>query len=163
MSQLQGVDPRAGLPKLRQPWVERRRAAGEKVRCPICSAVVRVLLTSHLASPHTPSVFVTQSCGRAHSSYDFDGRSSSCDPSLMRLPHTCNHGTRADSWLFAVLQVVTQMHYARAGTITEEMAFVAAREGMDPGFVRSEVCKTVNIHAGHSAQLVAKRKAVFDG
>ncbi len=31
------------------------------------------------------------------------------------------------------------MHYARAGTITEEMAFVAAREGLDPEFVRSEV------------------------
>jgi len=31
------------------------------------------------------------------------------------------------------------MHYARAGTITEEMAFVAAREGLDPEFIRSEV------------------------
>ena len=34
----------------------------------------------------------------------------------------------------------TQMHYARAGVVTEEMAFVAAREGMAPEFVRSEVC-----------------------
>ena len=31
------------------------------------------------------------------------------------------------------------MAYARAGVITEEMAFVAARENMDPEFVRSEV------------------------
>ena len=33
----------------------------------------------------------------------------------------------------------TQMFYARQGVITEEMAFVAARESMDPEYVRSEV------------------------
>lgn len=33
----------------------------------------------------------------------------------------------------------TQMFYARQGVITAEMAYVAAREGMDPEFVRSEV------------------------
>jgi phosphomethylpyrimidine synthase len=33
----------------------------------------------------------------------------------------------------------SQMHYARRGVVTEEMAFVAAREGMSPEFVRSEV------------------------
>ena len=33
----------------------------------------------------------------------------------------------------------TQMHYAREGEITEEMYFVAVREGLDPEFVRSEV------------------------
>jgi hypothetical protein len=37
--------------------------------------------------------------------------------------------------------VVTQMFYARQGIITEEMAFVAAREGMDPEFVRAEVAR----------------------
>ncbi len=37
--------------------------------------------------------------------------------------------------------VVTQMHYARRGEITEEMEFVALREGMDPEFVRSEVAR----------------------
>ena len=35
----------------------------------------------------------------------------------------------------------TQMHYAKRGIITEEMAFAAAREGMDPEFVRSEVAR----------------------
>jgi phosphomethylpyrimidine synthase len=34
---------------------------------------------------------------------------------------------------------VTQMHYARQGLVTPEMEFVAIREGVDPGFVRSEV------------------------
>ena len=34
---------------------------------------------------------------------------------------------------------VTQMHYARLGVITEEMAFVAAREGCEAEFVRNEI------------------------
>ncbi|MBB4929935.1 phosphomethylpyrimidine synthase [Lipingzhangella halophila] len=34
---------------------------------------------------------------------------------------------------------VTQLAYAKAGVITPEMRFIAAREGMDPEFVRSEV------------------------
>lgn len=33
----------------------------------------------------------------------------------------------------------TQQYYAKQGIITEEMAFCAARERMDPEFVRSEV------------------------
>ena len=36
---------------------------------------------------------------------------------------------------------VTQMHYARRGEITPEMAFIAVREGMDPSFVRNEVAR----------------------
>jgi len=35
----------------------------------------------------------------------------------------------------------TQMYYAKQGVITEEMEFVALREGMDPEFVRSEVAR----------------------
>jgi phosphomethylpyrimidine synthase len=35
----------------------------------------------------------------------------------------------------------TQMHYARRGTVTEEMEFVAKREGLDAEFVRSEVAR----------------------
>jgi phosphomethylpyrimidine synthase len=36
---------------------------------------------------------------------------------------------------------VTQLHYARRGIVTPEMAFVAVREGFDPEFVRSEVAR----------------------
>jgi phosphomethylpyrimidine synthase len=36
---------------------------------------------------------------------------------------------------------VSQLHYARKGVVTEEMEFVAAREGFDPEFVRSEVAR----------------------
>jgi phosphomethylpyrimidine synthase len=33
---------------------------------------------------------------------------------------------------------VTQLHFARRGVVTEEIEFVAIREGFDPEFVRSE-------------------------
>ncbi len=36
---------------------------------------------------------------------------------------------------------VTQLHHARRGAITEEMEFVALREGFAPGFVRDEVAR----------------------
>src|SRR4029434_711434 len=36
---------------------------------------------------------------------------------------------------------VTQLHYARQGEITPEMAFVALREGMSPETVRDEVAR----------------------
>lgn len=36
---------------------------------------------------------------------------------------------------------VSQMHYARRGTITPEMEFIAIREGVEPEFVRSEVAR----------------------
>ncbi|MBV9402185.1 MAG: phosphomethylpyrimidine synthase ThiC, partial [Candidatus Eremiobacteraeota bacterium] len=36
---------------------------------------------------------------------------------------------------------VTQMHYARRGQITQEMEFIAIREGVDPAFVREEVAR----------------------
>ena len=36
---------------------------------------------------------------------------------------------------------VTQLHYARKGIITPEMEFIAAREGFDAEFVRSEVAR----------------------
>ena len=36
-------------------------------------------------------------------------------------------------------KVQTQQHYAKQGIITEEMAYCAVRERIDPEFVRSEV------------------------
>jgi phosphomethylpyrimidine synthase len=36
---------------------------------------------------------------------------------------------------------LTQLQFARAGIVTEEMEFVAIREGFDPDFVRSEVAR----------------------
>ncbi len=36
---------------------------------------------------------------------------------------------------------ITQLHYARRGVVTPEMEFIALREGLDAGFVRSEVAR----------------------
>lgn len=90
---MQGFDPREGLPKLRQPWVENRLVRGDKV--------------------------------------------------------------------------LTQMHYAKRGIITEEMAFAAAREGMDPEFVRSEVstshcCSCVCPACEHLNRLLAVEHIVWN-
>src|SRR5205085_2034132 len=38
-------------------------------------------------------------------------------------------------------RTVTQLHYARKGEVTPEMAFVAAREGLEPDYVREEVAR----------------------
>eukprot|EP00878_Enallax_costatus_P011367 GHUV01011870.1.p1 GENE.GHUV01011870.1~~GHUV01011870.1.p1 ORF type:complete len:274 (+),score=21.87 GHUV01011870.1:173-994(+) len=40
----------------------------------------------------------------------------------------------------------TQMYYARQGVVTPEMAYVAAREGMEPEFVRAEVMNSGSDH-----------------
>jgi phosphomethylpyrimidine synthase len=36
---------------------------------------------------------------------------------------------------------VTQLHYARKGTVTPEMAYIALREGLDAEFVLSEIAR----------------------
>src|SRR5262245_38596390 len=46
-----------------------------------------------------------------------------------RLRSPCDDGNR------------TQLHYARAGIVTSEMAFAAAREGVEPEFVRAEIAR----------------------
>ena len=51
-------------------------------------------------------------------------------PGLLRKPLRAKLGSN-----------VTQMHYARQGTVTPEMEFIALREGMDPEFVRSEIAR----------------------
>jgi len=38
-------------------------------------------------------------------------------------------------------KAVSQLHYARRGDVTPEMEFIALREGLDAGFVRSEVAR----------------------
>lgn len=45
------------------------------------------------------------------------------------------------NWVNGRTGVVTQMHYARQGRVTEEMAFVATREGLEPELVRAEVAR----------------------
>jgi phosphomethylpyrimidine synthase len=47
--------------------------------------------------------------------------------------------TSRSTWVQGRSGVVTQMHYARQGRITEEMAFVAAREKLEADTIRAEV------------------------
>src|SRR5262245_32237467 len=47
----------------------------------------------------------------------------------------------------------SQMHYARKGVVTEEMAYAAAREGVDPEFVRSEIARGRAILPAHKRHL----------
>ncbi|EQD33091.1 Thiamine biosynthesis protein ThiC, partial [mine drainage metagenome] len=42
-------------------------------------------------------------------------------------------------WIKKRSGVVTQMHFARKGVITEEMAYVAEVEKLDPELIRSEI------------------------
>jgi phosphomethylpyrimidine synthase len=57
---------------------------------------------------------------------------------------------------------VTQMHYARQGTVTSEMEFIAVREGVEPEFVRQEVAQgraiiPVNINHPESEPMIIGR------
>ena len=47
--------------------------------------------------------------------------------------------TLRSAWVRGRSGVVTQMHYARQGHVTEEMAFVAEREGLPVEFIREEL------------------------
>ncbi|MFQ5694880.1 MAG: phosphomethylpyrimidine synthase ThiC, partial [Terriglobia bacterium] len=49
-----------------------------------------------------------------------------------RLSHNGSNGAQRN---------VTQMHYARQGVVTEEMAYLARREKCEPEFVRAEVAR----------------------
>ncbi|MFD2616483.1 phosphomethylpyrimidine synthase ThiC [Terrilactibacillus laevilacticus] len=58
---------------------------------------------------------------------------------------------------------VTQLHYARKGNITPEMAFIAIRENMDPEVVREEVAKgraiiPANINHPESEPMIIGRR-----
>ena len=59
-------------------------------------------------------------------------------------------------------RTVTQMHYARQGTVTPEMEFVAIREGVSPEFVRDEIALgraiiPVNINHPESEPMIIGR------
>ena len=50
-------------------------------------------------------------------------------------------GTRRDVRRARADRAVTQLHYARQGTVTPEMEFIALREGLPAEFVRAEVAR----------------------
>jgi len=69
---------------------------------------------------------------------DFDEVERPHRPAPDRADQTPTHRTRP---VLRGRTAVTQLHYARRGVVTPEMAFVALREGLDPEFVRSEVAR----------------------
>jgi phosphomethylpyrimidine synthase len=71
---------------------------------------------------------------RAGSARD-DGRAAAARSIYRDHPQGGNRTVRRAS----PARTVTQLHYARQGQITPEMNFVAAREGFEPEFVRTEV------------------------
>src|SRR5688572_26618331 len=62
-------------------------------------------------------------------------------PHRLRPPAPRFAGSQGDSGIYKARTPITQLYYARRGDITEEMEFVAIREGMTPEFVRSEVAR----------------------
>jgi phosphomethylpyrimidine synthase len=104
-------DPAAGLPALRRPWVEAR---GDVEAYEGRRPTVRDdgRAAARRANGNAAGEAGTGAAGEA--------------PTVLR--------ARAG-------RTVTQLHYARRGVITEEMAFVARREGLDPEFVRDEVAR----------------------
>ncbi len=67
---------------------------------------------------------------------------------VVETPRADHGGRRSDAVLPAARRPalratsgVTQLYYARRGTVTEEMEFVAVREGFTPEFVRDEVAR----------------------
>ncbi|MGH3759157.1 phosphomethylpyrimidine synthase ThiC [Actinophytocola sp.] len=63
------------------------------------------------------------------------------DPNASIDVHSGLPRLRASWGLEPVGGAVTQLAYAKAGLITEEMRFVATREGVDPSYVRDEVAR----------------------
>ena len=53
------------------------------------------------------------------------------------------------------------MYYARQNVITEEMAYVAARENMDPEFIRSEVQFSSLCLDANNFRKVARGRAII--
>jgi phosphomethylpyrimidine synthase len=82
---------------------------------------------------------VELSNGEHHDLYDTSGPYTDSDAAID--VHTGLPGRRAE-WITKrepVRGAVSQLAYAKAGVVTEEMRFVAAREGVTPEFVRAEV------------------------
>src|SRR5262245_16888991 len=114
----QGHDVKAGLPKLREPWVRAR------------------LKPSHLRSPENDASFgeARRSASGAKAARSMSDATAQRDQSSK---------VSDDRWSAPALakRCVTQLHYARKGVITPEMEFVAVREGLPADFVRNEIAR----------------------
>ncbi len=118
----QGVDVREGLPSVRGEWIRVRDVGGTAVR--------RYGGINIPSSDRLESEKVSQSETTAVPPYR---RTALGGANLI-----------PDSLRRSVLRgqsAITQLHYARQGVVTQEMEFIAIREGMPAEFVRSEVAR----------------------
>jgi phosphomethylpyrimidine synthase len=106
-----GMDPRQGLPPLRREWILGRGDVE--------------------AIGEVPALVGAGGNGAgARAGGGANGAGGSAAATVTRPVHRARPGQR-----------VTQLHYARRGEVTPEMAFIALREGLDPEYVRSEVAR----------------------
>ncbi len=115
-----GSDPEQGLVALRRSWITARGDVEEYEGRPVVSrddgrAALRRAGAGALPVAGGP------------------------DPRATRWPAPGRRPLRARTSRSGSRRPVTQLHYARAGEITEEMRFVALREGVAPEVVRDEL------------------------
>ncbi|MBV9412024.1 MAG: phosphomethylpyrimidine synthase ThiC, partial [Acidimicrobiia bacterium] len=106
-----GSDPATGLPPLRRPWILDRQD-----------------VKAYEGRPVNTRDDGRAAERRANAAEQFRGPEQF--RGAMRKPLRAKPGRR-----------VTQLHYARRGEITQEMEYVAVREGLDAEFVRDEVAR----------------------
>ena len=115
-----GSDPVHGLPPLRHPWITSRGDVEEYEGRPVA----------------------VRDDGRAAARRSAPGARAvpgAADPAAPRWPGHGRQPLRACTTSGGGRRPVTQLHYARAGVITEEMRFAALREGVRPEIVRDEL------------------------
>jgi phosphomethylpyrimidine synthase len=136
----QGIDVADGLPALRRGWIAGRGGVREVARS----------LSTGLQSSAAPERREPAAGGSATGE---SGAASGAEPRWGARAGTALRGEGA----------VTQMHYARKGIVTNEMAFVALREGFDPDVVRAEVARgraiiPANINHPESEPMIIGRR-----
>jgi phosphomethylpyrimidine synthase len=114
----QGFDVREGLPSVRGEWIRARDVGGKAVTD-----------AESLRGGKAPEAI--QRVPRAH-----DGIASGAAlPRNDSIPETLRRQALRGTG------PITQLHFARRGEITEEMEFIALREGLSLEYVRSEVAR----------------------
>jgi len=115
-----GSDPEKGLPRMRRSWITARGDVEE----------------------HDGRPVVLRDDGRATARRIEGGASADpklSEPETARWPVARQRPLRGRASSPGPRRSVTQLHYARAGMITDEMRFAALREGVAPKVVRDEV------------------------
>jgi phosphomethylpyrimidine synthase len=143
----QHIDVRQGLSKVRQAWIVGRGDV----------ELVRGTTDGQASGPdHGKGTAPTLAGTNGNGTAEPDGRANGAEAAApdgranagdrrsgvqlvatAEIPATL----RNDVYRATAGRAATQLHYARRGEITQEMEYIAIREGMDADFVRSEVAR----------------------